>query len=75
VQQQLLILLDRRWGKSPQTHTAEDCEGEITVIARHLVRVAMRRGIGRSSTRLPCAMWRRVVTSICHSTRAGWDRD
>ena len=31
------ILLDRGWGKAPQTHTGEDGEGDINVIIRHIV--------------------------------------
>ena len=31
------ILLDRGWGKPPQTHTGEDGEGDINVIIRHIV--------------------------------------
>ena len=31
------ILLDRGWGKPPQTHTGEDGEGDIRVTIRHIV--------------------------------------
>ena len=31
------ILLDRGWGRAPQTHTGEDCEGDIEVVIRHIV--------------------------------------
>ena len=30
-------LLDRGWGKPPQTHTGEDGEGSINVVIRHIV--------------------------------------
>ena len=30
-------LLDRGWGKPPQTHTGEDGEGKISVVIRHIV--------------------------------------
>jgi hypothetical protein len=29
-------LLDRGWGKAPQSHTGEDGEGEITIVIRRL---------------------------------------
>ena len=32
------ILLDRGWGKAPQTHTGGDGEGDIRVTIRHIVR-------------------------------------
>ena len=32
------ILLDRGWGRAPQTHTGEDGEGDIRVTIRHIVR-------------------------------------
>jgi hypothetical protein len=31
------ILLDRGWGRVPQTHTGEDGEGDIRVTIRHIV--------------------------------------
>ena len=31
------ILLDRGWGRAPQTHTGENSEGGINVIIRHIV--------------------------------------
>jgi len=31
------ILLDRGWGKPPQTHTGEDGKGKIRVVIRHIV--------------------------------------
>lgn len=31
-------LLDRGWGKPPQTHSGEDGDGEIHVTIRHIVR-------------------------------------
>jgi hypothetical protein len=31
-------LLDRGWGKAPQAHTAENGEGPIRVVVRHIVR-------------------------------------
>ena len=31
------ILLDRGWGRAPQTHTGEDGEGDIRVTIRHIV--------------------------------------
>jgi len=31
------ILLDRGWGKAPQTHTGGDGEGDIRVTIRHIV--------------------------------------
>ena len=30
-------LLDRGWGKAPQTHTGENGDGNIRVIIRHMV--------------------------------------
>jgi len=30
-------ILDRGWGKAPQTHTGEDGEGAISVVIRHIV--------------------------------------
>ena len=32
-----VALLDRGWGKPPQSHTGSDGEGEIRVIIRHIV--------------------------------------
>ena len=32
-----VALLDRGWGKPPQTHTGEEGEGEIRVIIRYIV--------------------------------------
>ena len=32
-----VALLDRGWGKPPQTHTGEDGEGAISVTIRHIV--------------------------------------
>ena len=31
-------LLDRGWGKAPQAHTADNGEGPIRVVVRHIVR-------------------------------------
>lgn len=31
------ILLDRGWGKAPQSHTGADGDGELKVIIRHIV--------------------------------------
>jgi len=31
------ILLDRGWGRAPQTHTGVDGEGDIRVTIRHIV--------------------------------------
>jgi len=31
------LLLDRGWGKPPQTHTGEDGEGDIRVTIRHII--------------------------------------
>jgi hypothetical protein len=35
--QAIAILLDRGWGKPPQTHTAEDGEGDLQITIRHIV--------------------------------------
>jgi hypothetical protein len=46
-------LLDRGWGKAPQTHTGEDGEGAITILIRHIVETAVepRALDGRASPR------------------------
>ena len=31
------VLLDRGWGKAPQSHTGEDGQGAIQVIIRHII--------------------------------------
>ena len=31
------MLLDRGWGKAPQTHTGENGEGGIRVVIRHII--------------------------------------
>ena len=36
------ILLDRGWGKAPQTHTGTDGEGEINVVIRHIIEGSSR---------------------------------
>ena len=35
--QAAIALLDRGWGRAPQTHTGEDGEGDIRVTIRHIV--------------------------------------
>lgn len=32
-----VALLDRGWGKAPQSHTGEDGEGDIRVTIRHII--------------------------------------
>ena len=32
-----IALLDRGWGKAPQSHTGENGEGEIKVLVRHII--------------------------------------
>jgi len=36
-----IALLDRGWGRPPQTHTGEDGEGDIRVTIRHIVQGAL----------------------------------
>jgi hypothetical protein len=36
-----IALLDRGWGRPPQTHTGEDGEGDIRVTIRHIVQAAL----------------------------------
>jgi len=36
-----IALLDRGWGRPPQTHTGEDGEGDIRVTIRHIVQGAI----------------------------------
>ena len=36
-----VALLDRGWGKPPQTHTGEDGEGDIKVTIRHIIQNAI----------------------------------
>jgi len=36
-----VALLDRGWGKPPQTHTGEDGEGDIRVTIRHIIQGAI----------------------------------
>lgn len=31
------ILLERGWGKAPQSHTGPDGEGDISIVIRHIV--------------------------------------
>jgi hypothetical protein len=66
------ILLDRGWGKPAQTHTAEDDEGKVTVIIRHLVE---SRDEARDAKMIDASPVRhgggREGTSICHWIRAG----
>ena len=35
--QAAMALLDRGWGKAPQSHTGENGEGEIRVLVRHII--------------------------------------
>lgn len=35
-----VALLDRGWGKPPQAHTADNGEGPVQVVIRHIVRGA-----------------------------------
>jgi len=39
--QAAIALLDRGWGKPPQTHTGEDGEGDIRVTIRHIIQGAL----------------------------------
>ena len=36
-----VALLDRGWGRPPQTHTGEDGEGDIKVTIRHIIQNAI----------------------------------
>ena len=36
-----VALLDRGWGRPPQTHTGEDGEGDIRVTIRHIIQNAI----------------------------------
>ena len=35
--QAAIALLDRGWGRPPQTHTGEDGEGDIKITIRHII--------------------------------------